>query len=169
VVALCDETCNANLHKTSRIGDPDKVVRFLRQAIGRKQQEWFAVILLDARQRVIDILGVSIGTLASVDVHPREVFREAVRRAAHSILIAHNHPSGDAEPSDSDVHLTHRMSEVGKLVGIPVLDHLILTPTGSVSLAAMGLVPNPGPKRHPTRRKAKKPVSRSTFSRLMRI
>lgn len=146
VVRVCDESCR-NESVRFRLMQPDDVVNLLRHAIGRHEQEYFAAILLDTRQRVVDVLGVAVGSLSQVDVHPRELFREAVRRGAHSVILAHNHPSGELDPSEADIEMTRRMIEVGKLIGIPVLDHVIVTREGSVSLASVApeLMSNPPP------------------------
>lgn len=146
VVRVCDDNCQLEADQHT-LRDPADVVSLLRNAIGRQEQEYFAAILLDARQSVVDVLGVAVGSLSQVDVHPRELFREAVRRGAHSVILAHNHPSGDAHASQADIDLTQRMIEVGKLVGIPVLDHIIVTRKGSESLARVfpELMSNPSP------------------------
>jgi DNA repair protein RadC len=120
---------------------PDDVTRYLRALIGDAQQETFLVLGLDARQRVRLVRTVALGSVAQVDVHPREVFRPLVRAAMHSVVLVHNHPSGEPEPSHADLELTRRLAEVGRVVGIPVLDHLIVTRTRSLSLAALGAVP----------------------------
>lgn len=104
------------------------------------EQETFVVLMLDARQKILRTMTVALGSLAEVQVHPREVFRGAVRIAAHSIIVGHNHPSGDSEPSDADLVLTSRLCEAGQVLGIPVLDHIIVSRTGSVSLASRGLM-----------------------------
>lgn len=121
---------------------PDDVVRDLRARfdIGNLEQEHFWVIALNARQRVLEVFTVAIGTLSSVEVHPRELFRPLVRMAAHSCILAHNHPSEDPTPSAADVDLTERLADVGKLMGIPVLDHLVVARDSHVSLASLGLV-----------------------------
>jgi DNA repair protein RadC len=137
---LCDSACRAKLRGRSLRAPPD-VADFIREMIGRKGQEYFVVLLLNARQRVIEAQVVAIGSLAQVDVHPREVFRPAVRLGAHSIILGHNHPSGDAAPGDADIDLTRRMVEVGKLQGVPVLDHVVVAPHDHVSLAELGLLP----------------------------
>lgn len=120
---------------------PSDVGEYVRALLGDAPQEVFLVLGLDARQRVRLVRKVAIGSLAQVDVHPREVFRPLVRAGMHSVILVHNHPSGEAEPSDADVDLTHRLAEVGRLVGIPVLDHLVVTRSDVVSLAALGLLP----------------------------
>jgi DNA repair protein RadC len=120
---------------------PEDVTRYLRALLGDAQQETFVVLGLDARQRVRLVRTVAVGSVAQVDVHPREVFRPLVRAAMHSVVLVHNHPSGEPEPSAADLELTRRLVEVGRVVGIPVLDHLVVTRTRSVSLAALGEVP----------------------------
>jgi DNA repair protein RadC len=146
VVRVCDESCrNESVQYTIR--QPEDMMNLIRRAIGRQEQEYFAAVLLDSRQRVVDVLGVAVGNLSEVEVHPRELFREAVRRGAHSVILAHNHPTGDPEPSQADIELTERMIEVGKLVGIPVLDHIIVTREGwsSIATEVPGLTANPNP------------------------
>jgi DNA repair protein RadC len=103
-------------------------------------QEVFLVLLLDAKHRLIRRVVSAVGTLASVDVHPRETFREAVRHAAAAVIVVHNHPSGDPEPSTEDVALTKRLKDAGTLLGIPLLDHLVVCDNGFVSLADRGLL-----------------------------
>jgi DNA repair protein RadC len=95
---------------------------------------------LDARQRVRIVELVAIGSLSSVEVHPREVFRPLVRAGMHSVIAVHNHPSGDATPSEADLELTRRLADVGVLVGIPLLDHLVVTRQEVVSMAGLGLL-----------------------------
>ncbi len=119
---------------------PDCVAARVRRLLGAEPVECFAVLLLDARQRVIDAVIVHRGTLSQVDVHPREVLRPALLAGAHSVIIAHNHPSGDHAPSDADVSLTARLVEAGRLMGVPVLDHLVVTAKGHTSLSAAGLM-----------------------------
>lgn len=105
-------------------------------------QEAFAVVPLDARNRPLrkKPIVVAMGTLTSVEVHPRDVFREAVRLNAAAVIVAHNHPSGDPEPSAEDRDLTERLRQAGRLLGIPLLDHFIITREAYVSLADRGLL-----------------------------
>lgn len=104
------------------------------------EQERMVVFLLDARQRVAATLVTAIGTVSEVQCHPREIYREAVRLAAHSLVLAHNHPSGDPEPSEADLRLTERMADVGRLLGIPLVDHLVIASRRYVSFAERGLL-----------------------------
>lgn len=138
---LARRVTEANLRKHGKAGRPAEVVAFLRAHLPHAEQEEFVVLFLDTRQRVIDARTIAVGSLSSIGVHPREVFRDAIRLRAHSVLLAHNHPSQDPTPSQMDFDLTQRMVEVGQLVGIPVLDHVVVGQGGHRSLAAMGQVP----------------------------
>lgn len=134
--------CDAECQKWSRpLRSPSDAADFVRTFLGRKEKEHFVAVLLNARQRIIETMVISVGSLSQVDVHPRELFRDAVRLGAHSMIIAHNHPSGDPDPSEADIELTKRMADVGRLMGIPILDHLVVAPVGHTSLAALGMVP----------------------------
>jgi DNA repair protein RadC len=101
--------------------------------------EEFLAILLNTKHKVIEVKTVSVGHLNGTLVHPRELFRESVRRSAAAIILAHNHPSGDPEPSSDDLALTHRLQSAGQLLGIPVLDHIIIGDNRYVSLRERGL------------------------------
>ncbi len=104
------------------------------------KHEEFHVALLDGKHRVIDTVMVSRGTLTSSPVHPREVFGPAIRSSAAAICLVHSHPSGDPTPSTDDLDITRRLVEVGELVGIRVLDHVICGHSSYVSLADRGLM-----------------------------
>jgi DNA repair protein RadC len=102
--------------------------------------EQFWVVLLDGKHRLIKELLVSQGTLTSSPVHPREVFSPAIRNSAAAIVLAHNHPSGDPTPSADDLDITRRLVQVGDLVGVRVLDHVICGDSTFSSLADRGLM-----------------------------
>ena len=89
-------------------------------------REVFSVILLDVKNRVIGINVVSIGSLTASVVHPREVFKAAILANAANIILTHNHPSGDPAPSKEDINITARLVQAGRLIDIPVLDHIII-------------------------------------------
>jgi len=108
------------------ISGPEKVARVVGALIKDKAKEHFMLLLLNTRNRLIRISHISTGTVSSSLVHPREVFKEAIRHSAQSVIIAHNHPSGDTEPSDEDIRVTRRLVEAGQLLGIQVLDHVIV-------------------------------------------
>lgn len=103
-----------------------------------ERKEHFLAILLDGRNRILGEVTISEGTLNSSLVHPREAFRAAVREAAHAILFIHNHPSGDPTPSLEDRAITRRLVEVGKLLDIAVIDHVICAEIGYTSFAERG-------------------------------
>ncbi len=105
-----------------------------------QKKEHFVVFFLDTRNQEIKRDIVSIGTLNYNLVHPREVFEPAVRNLAASVIVAHNHPSGCLEPSDEDLSLTKRLSQAGKLLGIELLDHVIVTKEGFMSFKQKGLL-----------------------------
>lgn len=107
--------------------------RFSRLAAVAKQEE-FHIVCLGTKNQVIDSHQITVGTLDASLVHPREVFRAAIRDAASSIILVHNHPSGDPTPSREDIQVTDRLTEVGKLVGIDVLDHIVLGLGRSISI-----------------------------------
>ncbi len=97
--------------------------------IRTKKQEYFVCLSLDGGQRLISQRTITIGTLDAVQAHPREVFADAIADRAATILVAHNHPSGDPQPSRQDITLTQQLHASGQLLGIPLQDHLILTKT----------------------------------------
>lgn len=98
-----------------------------------QKREHFVVLLLNARHELEGIETISVGILNASIVHPREVFMPAIREAAASLILIHNHPSGDPAPSEEDLAITKRLMAVGELLGIEVLDHLIVTKRGAMS------------------------------------
>lgn len=110
------------------------------QEYKNKKQEYFIVITLDGANHIIEKRVISIGTLNRSLVHPREVFADALTDRAAAIIISHNHPSGELEASSEDLHVTKRLQEAGKLLGIEVLDHVIFTKDGFLSLADEGQI-----------------------------
>jgi DNA repair protein RadC len=108
------------------IRGPADVLALLGPRVAGVRQELFFAIGLDVRNHVLDIVEIARGSATEVGVHPREVFRPLIRAAAVGAVVAHNHPSGDPTPSLDDIELTRRLCAVGKLVGIPVLDHIVI-------------------------------------------
>ena len=128
-------------------------LRLQREAAGLEVEAFWA-LLLDGRHRLRLVRRVSLGTLTASLVHPREVFRDAIRCGAGAVAVGHNHPSGDPEPSPEDWAVTRRLHRVGELVGIPVVDHLIVTGRAWVSLRARpGWPRGPAPGQHPPGRR----------------
>ena len=122
------------------VKNPQSVVKALQAKIKDKAKEHFKLILLNTRNKIIGISTVSIGTLDSSLVHPREVFKEAIAHNAYSVILAHNHPSGDPEPSEDDITITRRLIEAGKILGIEVTDHIIISKNGFFSFKEKGLI-----------------------------
>jgi len=110
------------------IDSPEKAVEQLAK-FRDKKQEYFVCITLDGANRLIAKRTISIGTLTSSLVHPREVFADAITDRAASVIIAHNHPSSSLDPSNADTEVTRRLMDAGKLLGITLLDHIIVTKT----------------------------------------
>lgn len=121
--------------------DSSKVVAdYLQRLIGIKKKEHFVILSIDARNNLIEVSNISIGSLNESIVHPREVFREAIAVSAAQIIIAHNHPSGDPEASPEDIALTRRLGEAAKIFGIELLDHIIVTENQFSSLREQNLI-----------------------------
>ncbi|RUM67317.1 MAG: hypothetical protein DSZ05_02870 [Sulfurospirillum sp.] len=117
-----------------------KMVYEALYAFRDKKQEHFVVLTLDGASHIINIRTVFIGTLTQSIVHPREVFADAIADRAASIIIAHNHPSGTLRASQADIRITERLKEVGSLVGIELLDHVIISHTGYYSFSDEGML-----------------------------
>lgn len=130
---------NGVLPLKRRIQGPLDAYEILRQELENEKRELFVTILVDVRGYVINHQIVSIGTLSSAPIHPREVFYPAIRHKAASIVLVHNHPSGDPTPSNEDFEITKILIEAGALMGIPVNDHIIIAERGYVSLREKGL------------------------------
>jgi len=118
---------------------PEDVVALVQSRLKNKKKEHFLTLLLDTRNQLIKVAEISVGSLDSSIVHPREVFKEAVAASAASAIVAHNHPSGDPQASDDDIRLTRRLAEAGEIMGIDVLDHIILGEKRYLSLKREGL------------------------------
>ncbi|HZG77196.1 MAG TPA: DNA repair protein RadC [Paenibacillus sp.] len=117
---------------------PEDVSTLLMEDLRYLQQEHFVALFLNTKNRVIGRETLSVGSLNAAIVHPREVFRAAVKRSAASIICAHNHPSGDPTPSPEDIQLTNRLTEAGHIIGIEVLDHVIIGDRRYVSMKERG-------------------------------
>ncbi len=118
----------------------DDAAKLLRPVLVDKKKEHFVALLLDARHHLIRLSPIAVGSLSASLVHPRELFKEAIAASAAAVILAHNHPSGDPEPSDHDLVLTKRLVQAGRLLGIEVLDHLIVGSRETVSLKSRGVV-----------------------------
>jgi DNA repair protein RadC len=125
--------------KLPTVKTPVDVVGLVKSRLIGKKKEYFLSILLDTRGQVIKTAEISVGSLDSSIVHPREVFKEAISASAASVIFVHNHPSGDPTASNEDIALTKRLVDAGNIIGIEVLDHVILGDPEHVSMKAKGL------------------------------
>lgn len=126
------------------VKSPADVGKHLKKLLARedpvsRDREHFWVIVLNTRNRIKLVELVSLGTLNASLVHPREVYRRAIKSGASALIIGHNHPSGDCEPSEDDIGLTKRLVEAGQLVGIEILDHVIIG-NATLSFKEKGLI-----------------------------
>jgi len=118
---------------------PDDVANIVKGRLRDKKKEHFLALLLDTRSQLIKASEISVGSLDTSIVHPREVFKEAISASAASVIFVHNHPSGDCTASEDDIELTKRLAEAGEIVGIEVLDHIIIGDKKHLSLKSKGL------------------------------
>ncbi len=125
--------------KSTLILSPETVWKELKDIVSHKK-EHFVIFYLDARQQEIKREIISVGILNASLVHPREVFEPAVKATAAQVIVAHNHPSGDTQPSDEDVALTKQLAAAGSILGIEVLDHVIVGVSGYLSFREQGLL-----------------------------
>ena len=109
-----------------KVKNPWDIYKYYMEGLRYKQNEVFKVVLLNTKNEIITDIDVSVGTLNSSLVHPREVFKEAIRRSSNKMILIHNHPSGSVEPSNKDKNITDRLIKCGELIGIEVIDHIII-------------------------------------------
>ena len=126
-----------------RMSGPEQIYHHFHPRLRDCERERFLVILLDSRHRVLREVTISQGTLTASLVHPREVFRSAVRASAAAVVLVHNHPSGDPAPSGEDRQVTQRLVEAGKIVGIRVVDHVVVAERGYFSFCEAGELEGP--------------------------
>ena len=130
---------SASPEERTKIRSPRDVYNLLGPNLRDEKREHFVALLLDTKNGVMRSKTVSVGDLSSSIVHPREVFVEAIRHGSASIIVSHNHPSGDPAPSPEDIAVTRRLAEAGELLGIELLDHIVLGDDRWVSLKERGL------------------------------
>jgi len=130
--------------KTRTIRTPADAAAIARETIGDADREHVIALLLDIRHRVVAVHTVSVGFVDSAPVHAREVFKAAILINATAVILAHNHPSGDLGRSRADEAIARRITKAGELLGIPVLDHIIVTSEDFLSLRTVGAMDAPG-------------------------
>lgn len=123
-----------------KVNSPHVVVELLMEEMRYLNKEHFKVILLNTKNHIISVEEISVGNLNSSIVHPREVFNVAIKRSANSMILAHNHPSGDSTPSTEDVNITHRLIDAGNIIGIKVLDHIIIGDNNYISFKQNNII-----------------------------
>jgi len=126
--------------RKTTVKSPEDAIKSVKNQLKGKKKEHFLVLSLDTRNHLINIQTISIGSLDSSIVHPREVFKEAISSTAASVIFVHNHPSGDPTPSEDDIKLTKRLVEAGEILGIEVLDHIIICDKDYISMKSRNLL-----------------------------
>lgn len=140
VVALAERYLACAVMREEVFGASADVRRYLRHRLGGLPREVFGALFLDAQHRLISFREMFLGTVDSATVHPREVLRETLSLNAAAVIFVHNHPSGVAEPSASDVKITERLRHLLQLIDVRVLDHIVVTGTEAISMAERGLL-----------------------------
>lgn len=126
--------------EAATVSSPADAAALVMEEMRHHLREHFRAVLLDTKNRVISVEDISIGSLNASLIHPREVFRPAIQKASASLILVHNHPSGDPTPSREDMDVTRRLHEAGKLIGIEVLDHIVIGDGRFVSFREKGLL-----------------------------
>lgn len=131
----------AGTHKDkSKVTTPSDIADILMLDMAHLKKEHFKIVMLDTKNQIIGIENISVGSLNSSIVHPREVYKEAIARSSASIILVHNHPSGDPTPSKEDIAITRRLFEGGEILGIKVLDHIIIGNNKYLSLKEKDII-----------------------------
>jgi len=140
VLELARRAMAQQLRERQVFSSPDGVKQYLQLHLARQPHEVFAVMFLDAQNKLIDLEVMFRGTLTQTSVYPREIVLRALQRHAASVVLAHNHPSGTVQPSRADEALTHTLKAALALVDVRVLDHVIVAPGNALSMAEGGLL-----------------------------
>lgn len=127
-------------HDKIKVTSPGIIADLMMDEMRFLSKEHFKIAILDTKNQILVIENISIGTLNASIVHPREVFSIAIKRNANSIILIHNHPSGDPAPSNEDINITNRLIDAGNLVGIKVLDHIIIGDNKYISFREKNLI-----------------------------
>lgn len=138
--AISERYAKERIPRKIPLTSPHAVINYLQKKIGREKKEHFLLIALDTRNNLVKTSDISIGILNSSLIHPREVFKEAIQANAAKVIVAHNHPGGDPDPSKEDLAVTKRLVEAGRIIDIEVIDHIIVTNTGFVSFKEKNII-----------------------------
>jgi len=117
-----------------KITSPVDVANLIMQEMRFLDKEYFRIILLNTRSEILKMVNISVGSLDSSIVHPREVFKAALKSSAKAVILVHNHPSGNPQPSSEDIKITKRLIKVGELLGVQIIDHIIIGDKNYISL-----------------------------------
>ncbi|MGH8141101.1 MAG: RadC family protein [Steroidobacteraceae bacterium] len=140
IISAAREQISRRVRRGTCLDSPQATRDFLTLKLGTREFESFCCLYLDTRHRLIEFVELFRGTIDDASVHPREVVKEALKRNAAAVILAHPHPSGVAEPSTADELITRRLKEALQLVDIRILDHLIVAGAEIVSFAERGLL-----------------------------
>jgi len=140
IVEAARQVVDQRMQRGMLIADPASAGKFFRDKLAGLQREVFAAVFLDTRHRLIDYAELFFGSVDGAEVHPREVVRQALLLNAAAVVVAHNHPSGEPEPSVADRALTARMKQALSLVDVRLLDHFVVGAHAPLSMAARGWV-----------------------------
>ncbi|TBW10020.1 DNA repair protein RadC [Azotobacter chroococcum subsp. isscasi] len=138
ILKMAQQLARRRLARGAPLADPQKVFEHLQTLLQDYEHEVFALLLLDTRHRLLGFRELFRGTLDGASVYPREVIKLALEHNAAAVILVHNHPSGDPEPSQADRQLTHTLKDALNLVGVRTLDHIVVGNEGCVSLAELG-------------------------------
>jgi len=124
----------------TKIQSAEDVYHYFADRLAEKKKEYFYALCLDTKNRIIQETLVSVGILDASLIHPREVFNPAVKASSHAVILVHNHPSGEAEPSNADIEVTKMLYNAGDIIGISILDHIIIGKQGYSSMKEKGII-----------------------------
>lgn len=139
-IELGRRLARSTMNETVTVRTPEDAAKYMMEDLRYLQKEHFVCLFLNTKNHIIGQETLSMGSLNASIVHPREVFRAAIKRSSASIICLHNHPSGDPTPSPEDIQLTKRLIDAGELIGIEVLDHIVIGDQKFVSLKEQGLM-----------------------------
>ena len=140
VLEAAQQIVDARMTRGDSFKDPAVACEFFRGKLGHLEREVFAAVMLDCRHRLIEYVELFMGTIDGAEVHPREVARQALRLNAAALIVAHNHPSGDVEPSAADRAVTTRLKQALALLDVRLLDHVVVAGRSTLSMAARGWI-----------------------------
>ena len=138
ILLMARQLANLRLRRGRALTSPKEVFSHLQALLADYEHEVFALLMLDSRHRVIAFQEVFRGTLDGASVYPREIVKVALEHNAAAMVLVHNHPSGDPEPSQADRNLTNKLQDALNLIGVRTLDHIVVGHEGCVSLAEQG-------------------------------